>query len=245
MEVKFLGTRGWYPKYGQTACVLVRTGKADIIFDVGTGAAMLKDELRLDRETHIFISHFHLDHTVGLCFLLGVFKGKKLKIWGQRGVERVVRGLLRPPYFPVPVEKWPFEVEFGEIGEAGELISDARVSARPLEHSNHSIGFRLEYEGKVLAYVTDTDKCANAVRLGHGADLLIHEATYTEKGKGRGGHSTGKIAAEVARAAGAKKLALFHLDAEADAKYIARILAEAKKEFPNSVLAKDGMRLIV
>ena len=50
---------------------------------------------------------------------------------------------------------------------------------------------------------------------------------------------------EVAREAGAKKLVLFHIDAEADAEYAAAILAEAKKEFANAVLAKDGMRLVV
>ncbi|VVC04761.1 Ribonuclease Z [Candidatus Burarchaeum australiense] len=245
MEILFLGTRGWYPKYGQTPCVLVRTDKVDLIFDAGTGAAMLKDKIRLDRSTHIFLSHFHLDHTVGLCFLLGVFRGKKLKIWGQQGVENIVKGLLSPPYFPVPVEKWPFEVEFGEIGGTEELIADAQVSALPLEHSNPSIGFRVKSEGKTLAYVTDTGKCENAVKLARGADVLIHEATYTEKGWGKGGHSTGKIAGEVAREAGAKKLVLFHLDAEADEKYLATILAEAKREFPNSVLAKDGMGLRV
>jgi len=244
MEVLFLGTRGWYPKYGHTACVVVRTGKADLIFDCGTGAALLRDVLRLEGETHLFLSHFHLDHVVGLSFLLGAFRGKKLTIWGQEGVEQIVRRLLSPPYFPVEIDRWPFEVAFGEL-EGNRKVADAEITALPLEHSNPSLGFRAGAGGRSLAYITDTRKCANAVKLARGVDLLIHEATYSERGRVGDGHSTGKEAGEVAREAGAKRLLLFHNDAECDEKCAKEILAEARGEFPGCGRAKDGMKVRV
>jgi len=239
MEVLFLGTRGWYPKYGHTLCVLVRTEKADLIFDAGTGAALLKDKLRLDKETHIFLSHFHLDHIVGLSFLLGTFRGKKITIWGQEGVEGIVRNLLKPPYFPVTIDKWPFEIKFKEVAKKQE-VADAKVETLPLVHSDPSIGFRLEADGKVLAYITDTRKCENAVKLAKGVDLLIHEATYTVEGYMGSSHSTGKEAGEVAREAGVKKLILFHNDPEYDDAQVVEILKEAKEEFAECERAEEG-----
>jgi len=244
MEVLFLGTRGWYPKYGHTACVLVHTESADFIFDCGSGASKLKDHLDLGVETHILLSHFHLDHTVGLSFLLGTFRGKKLTIWGQDGVESIVRGLLSPPYFPLTIEKWPFEVEFKEIG-GKQQVANATIESLPLVHINPSIGFRLTTGSKRLAYVTDTRKCENAVELARGVDLLIHEATYSEKNVIGNSHSTGKAAGEVAREAGAKKLMLIHTDAECNEKCTAEILEEARGEFSDCERAVDGMRVMI
>lgn len=245
MKVLFLGVRGWYPKLGHTPCVLVQTPLADLVFDLGSGSAMLRDCLRPGKETHIFLSHYHLDHTVGLTFLLGTFRsGKKLKIWGQRGVEHAVRRLLEAPYFPVPIEKWPFAVEFGELGER-QQIADVTVQALPLEHSNPCIGFRVENEGKALVYATDTHKCANAVKLAKNADLLVHDATYYSGNLVGKSHSTAKEAAEVAVESGAKKLALFQIDAECDDTCTGLLLKEAKDVFKNSFIPKEGSALIL
>jgi ribonuclease BN (tRNA processing enzyme) len=216
-----------------------------LVFDLGSGSALLRDYLRLDKETHIFLSHYHLDHTVGLSFLLGTFRsGKKLKIWGQKGVEKVVRDLMSPPYFPVPIEKWPFAVEFGEIG-AEQQVADCRVLSLPLEHSNPCIGFRVENGGKTLVYATDTHKCANAVKLAKNADLLIHDATYHSGNLVGKSHSTAKEAAEVAKEAGAEKLALFQIDAECDDTCTGLLLKEAKDVFKNSFIPKEGSSLIL
>ena len=178
MEVVFLGTHGWYPRHGHTPCVVVHAERAELVFDLGTGAAMLKGELRLDTPAHIFLSHLHLDHSVGLSFLLGIFKGKKLTVWGQKGIEKAVRSLLSPPYFPVPVEKWPFEVEFREVGTKQEVAGGVLVEGLPLEHSNLSMGFRVSADRRVLAYLTDTRRCENSVKLAKGADVIIHQTPY-------------------------------------------------------------------
>jgi len=244
MKVLFLGVRGWYPKLGHTPCIVVQTEKADLVFDLGSGSAKLRDVLRLDKETHVFLSHYHLDHSVGLSFLLGTFRGRKLKIWGQKGVEKIVRALMSPPYFPVPIEKWPFAVEFGEIGSE-QQIADAMVHTLPLEHSNPCIGFRVENGEKVFVYATDTHKCKNAVKLAKNADLLLHDATYYSGNTVGNSHSLSREAAEVAKEAGVKKLALFQIDAECDETCMGLLLKEAVGVFKNSFIPKEGSALIL
>jgi len=245
MRIKFLGTGGWYPKYSQTACVLVQTRRANFVFDLGTGAAHLKDELDLTKETHVLISHFHHDHFVGINYLLGVFRGKKITVWGQKGIEKVARAYLSPPLFPIPIEKHPFEFIFGELDGGEREIAGARVRSAELKHSNRSLGYRLEAEGKKVSYVTDTAPCENSVALSRGVDLIIHEATYTEKSKIGMSHTTGLEAGRLASMAKPKKLAIFHFDSEADAAGVKDILDEAKMNFKQTVAAKDGMTIVL
>lgn len=249
MRATLLGTHGWYPKHGHTLCALVQTPKADLIFDAGSGAALLKDHLRIDgkTETHLFLTHYHLDHSVGLSFLLGVFRGKKLTIWGQKGVEKAVKGLLSKPYFPIAIEKWPFQVEFREVEVGDDMrVADVEIFSLPLEHSDPAIGYRVKHDGKVLAYVTDTRKCASSVELGRSADVLIHEATYLEREMIGNSHTSARQAGEIAKEAKCRKLVLFQTDAEYDDAGVDALVAEAKAAAGNDVEVvkpKDGMVL--
>lgn len=94
--------------------------------------------------------------------------------------------------------------------------------------------------GKSIAYCTDTRPCAAAVELARGADLLIHEATYTEELASEAddyGHSTARQAALVAREAGARKLLITHFSTRyAD---VSPLLEEAREIFPDTVAAED------
>ena len=100
--------------------------------------------------------------------------------------------------------------------------------------------------GRVVAYCTDTLPCRETVQYSLGADLLIHDATFGEglEDEARiSGHSTAAQAAEIARAAGARRLALTHISARYDAD--APLLESARQVFPNSVMAADLLRLSV
>ncbi|MGB9732613.1 MAG: ribonuclease Z [Candidatus Micrarchaeia archaeon] len=96
-------------------------------------------------------------------------------------------------------------------------------------------------EGRKIVYATDTRPCATTVRASRNADLLIHEATFTEKEKGLARerkHSTAKEAAIVAMKAHAKLLVLTHLSARY--RNTLPIKKEAGKLFENVVVARDG-----
>jgi len=101
--------------------------------------------------------------------------------------------------------------------------------------------------GRIVVFTGDTRPTASVVDAAKGADLLIHEATFGEEEKERAketGHSTAKEAAQVALAAGVKKLMMCHVSARysmsAD-----ELVREAREVFPNASVAKDGMEVDV
>jgi len=100
--------------------------------------------------------------------------------------------------------------------------------------------------GKTLAYCTDTRPCENSIELARGADLLIHEATYTKDEStlaDERGHSTAEQAAHVAKKASAKRLLLTHFSARYTD--LSPLLKEATEIFPFTEIASDLMELNV
>lgn len=95
---------------------------------------------------------------------------------------------------------------------------------------------------KTVAIFGDTSQTLAALALAQNADVLVHEATFeaslADKASERG-HSTTAQAAEIARSSHAKKLIVTHLSARYGAADEARLLAECRAIFPNTVIAHD------
>jgi ribonuclease Z len=101
--------------------------------------------------------------------------------------------------------------------------------------------------GRIVAFTGDTRPSPSVIDAAKGADLLIHEATFGEEEKDRAketGHSTAKEAAQVALAAGVKRLILCHVSARysitAD-----DLVKEAREVFSQASVAKDGLEVEV
>jgi ribonuclease Z len=101
--------------------------------------------------------------------------------------------------------------------------------------------------GRSLVYTGDTRPHLAVVEAAHGADLLVHEATFGGDEQERAketGHSTAAEAARIAAEAGVRRLVLTHISSRYN-RDTAELLAEAKAVFPETIIARDGMTLDV
>ncbi|RAK22274.1 ribonuclease Z [Anoxybacillus vitaminiphilus] len=103
-------------------------------------------------------------------------------------------------------------------------------------------------KGRIVTILGDTRFCEASIELAHGADVLVHEATFgAEEGKlaYEYYHSTSEQAAEVAKRAGAKKLILTHLSSRYQGDMCDGLLEEAKAIFPNVEIAADFKSFLI
>jgi ribonuclease BN (tRNA processing enzyme) len=247
VEVIFLGTNGWYASpTGNTVCTLLRTGELDVVLDAGDGLHRLRefDDGRR-RDTLLFLSHFHLDHLIGL-HALAALPLTRLTIAGPAGSREILGRLVNEP-FTVPSVRLPFPVEILELPADGARLA-VPVETKPLRHAGLCLGCRLSIGGVTVAYCPDTGYCPEAVELARGVDLLITECAYRPgEDEPDWPHLTPGAAARIALEAGAGRLYLTHFDASRYPAEADRKPAEdfARKIFPGAVAAADGLRILL
>jgi ribonuclease BN (tRNA processing enzyme) len=236
MKIIFLGTNGWYDSQtGNTLSILMATKKYNIVLDAGNGFAKLDRVLSNSNPIFLFLSHFHLDHLIGLHTLFKFSFSQKLTLSGPKGTAKLLKALLKQP-FTAPLEHLSYETEILEMPES-EKRFPFRVKGMDLFHPPLSMGYRFHLERKIIAYCPDTGYCQNAVTLAKGAHLLISECSFLPgEHSPEWPHLNPQFAAKIAKEAGAARLALVHFDA---AKYTTMDLRkeaerEAQKIFPNT-----------
>jgi ribonuclease BN (tRNA processing enzyme) len=213
MKIIFLGTNGWYDTdTGNTICTLISSEKYHIILDAGNGIYKADRYIQDDLPVYLFLSHFHLDHIEGLHVLNKFHFPKGLQIYVQKGTRQVLETIMNEP-FTVPLSKLPFPVQVHELSE-GPYKVPFPLDCRFLVHASPCLGYRFDLDGKIIAYCPDTGICDNAVLLAEDADLLITECSHKPgENSPEWPHLNPQDAAEIARRAKAKRLALTHFDA--------------------------------
>jgi phosphoribosyl 1,2-cyclic phosphodiesterase len=267
MRVRFWGVRGSIAcpgpatvRYGgNTPCIEVRCGDRVLIFDAGTGLRPLGLELLKDeslRNVDIFITHCHLDHVAGLPFFEPLFReGYVVRVWAgnlmpSNSIERVVQMLMSPPLFPVQMDVFKAKIEFHDFrsGDVLRPYDDVILRTAPLDHPDGTNGYRLEYNGRAFALLSDTEgfpgKCdTELVSLARHADLAIYDATFTEEEVAcriGWGHSTWKRGIRLANEAKIKQLCLFHHDPSHDDDFMDGLAAKAKDARDGTIIAREG-----
>ncbi len=101
--------------------------------------------------------------------------------------------------------------------------------------------------GRRVVFTGDSRPAEGTIRVAEGADLLIHESTFSDEEQARAietGHSTAREAGEVAAKAGVRRLVLTHLSARYSVN-ASDLLSQAREAFPDTVIAKDGLEIEV
>ena len=276
LKVRFWGVRGSiscsgaeYARYGgNTSCLEVTGGGRRLIFDAGTGIRPLG--LELDRQSpvdiDIYFTHTHLDHLSGLTFFSPLFdKRNSVRLWAGHleppyRLKQVVSKLMQAPLYPVSLEVFRAQVEFREF-KSGQALAcgDLAMQTAPLNHPNGATGYRVEFRGKSICYITDTEHRGDGpdrtiVELCRGADIMIYDSSYTdaEYDHFRGwGHSTWQEGMRVADAAGVGTLVLFHHDPSHDDAFMDGVARDsalarpgtASSGLPRVLVAHEGLTL--
>lgn len=246
MKFVFLGTTGYHPNNRRhTASIMFP--ELGLILDAGTGIFRARNYLETDT-IHLFLSHAHLDHSLGLTFLFDIGFQKELKttrVYGdEQKLESVERFLSDPLIFParLPMQMNPIPSNRLD-GATFDLPGGARLSTISMKHPGGSLGFLIEQGEKRVAYITDTTASVDEpyVEFIRDVDVLIHECYFPDGYEEQAeltGHSCATPVAEVALKANVGKLYCVHvnpLDESDDPIGIEKI----QEIFPNATIPDD------
>ena len=245
VELTFWGVRGTLPvpgeqslRYGgNTSCVTLNFPRGQFfMFDAGTGIKNLSDHIMASGQTRIeakiFISHPHWDHINALPFFVPMFlPGNEFEVLGASHGDITMRELISAQmdgvYFPINIREFGSRVYFHDLMEGEYEVSNITVRTMLLSHPGNCLGYRVEYEGRAICYITDNEmyntdspfynahyveKLTEFVR---DADALITDCTYTDDeylSKVGWGHSSIGQVTDFAHNAEVKNLYLFHHD---------------------------------
>lgn len=267
--LRFWGVRGSIPcpgpeyvRYGgNTSCLEVRCGSRLLIFDAGTGLRAFGRELdeQGPLEADLFFTHTHFDHITGLPFFSPAFKREnRFRFWAghllpEHRLYDVLCDLMMAPLFPVPLDVLKADISYVDFKprETLEPHPGVRIRTAPLNHPNGATGYRIEYAGHSVAYITDTEHKKsgldqNILGLVRDADIVIYDCTYTDQEYPNflgWGHSTWQEGTRLCDAADAKTLAIFHHDPSHDDDFMDRVAADANRLRPGTVVAREGLVL--
>ena len=267
--VRFWGVRGSiaccaadYLRYGgNTSCLEIRCGDYIMVFDAGTGIRPLGKQLvaKLPVVADVFFTHTHLDHLIWLPFFAPLYKpNSEIRIWSGHleppmTFKDAIGHLMAPPLFPVPPTVFVSEPEFRDFRAGDVLTPSPGVTLRtaPLNHPNGATGYRVEWHGKSICYITDNEHIPGRpdpvlLDLIRDTDIFIYDCSYTDEEYPTyegWGHSTWQEGVRLADAARVKQLVLFHHDPSHNDTAMDRIAADAAEARPGTVTAREGMIL--
>ncbi|MCF8103988.1 MAG: ribonuclease Z [Desulfohalobiaceae bacterium] len=215
MEVTFLGVGEACDERYPNTSVLVRGAGRTLLLDCGFSVpgGFFKRVQGADDLDAIWISHFHGDHFFGLPqLLLRLFEtGRKKPLYfiGQSGIEDLVFQVMDLAY-PSFSRKFGFELKFLIVDPGQEQRAlGFKWQAAGTRHSQENLALGLDLDGCRLYYSGDGRPTSRNVEPAKGCELMIHEGFLLE-GQIHG-HGSVQGCLDFAREAGAKRLAIVHV----------------------------------
>ena len=220
-QVTILGSGTCVPSLTRNpCCFLMQIGEERLLFDCGSGVMrrLLEIGVSIFQISHIFISHFHPDHTGELISLLFALKypspptqRSHLTLVAGNGFTAFFNGLKAVYGHWIELSPDRFRIIELDTGQPDQHAFPAfTVASMPVAHRPESLAYRIEdAAGKTLVYSGDTDVCDSLVELAAGADVMICESAFPD-GQKADGHLTPSLAGRIAQSAGVRRLVLTH-----------------------------------
>src|SRR3569833_1531356 len=192
MQLRFVGCGDAFGSGGRlNTCFHVSGREANFLIDCGASAlpALKRLDIERDEIDLILITHFHGDHFAGLPFLLldAQFsrRARPLTIAGPQGIERRLREVMEALFEHSSKTKQRFELDVVELApEQSKTFCAVTVTPYPVVHGETGgpfLAYRIEAEGRVIAYSVVFEWTDTLLPAARDADLFIAEAYYYEK----------------------------------------------------------------
>lgn len=193
MHLQFVGCGDAFGSGGRfNTCFHLVGRDINALIDCGATSlvAMSKLAIELRDISTIFLTHFHADHVGGLPFFLleshYVLKRRRdLTVAGPTSLKSRYASIMESAFPGSKTTEWAFPLTLREleIGKRDE-IGGVRITPFHVVHDDRAgpcLGFRIEAEGKVIAFSGDTEWTDALIEIGRDADLFICEAYSRDK----------------------------------------------------------------
>lgn len=251
MKIVVLGSGTSVPhKARNSAGFWLETEDLRLLLDCGAGTlhALPRYERDWPAVTHIFLSHFHLDHIGELPALLFALKHSPgvegrtvpLRIMGPVGTAHLLRTWEAALGYDLLGLKFPVEIEETQPGREYSLLDGHSMRVHPTPHTDESLAVRVEERGTSVGYTGDTAYSEDLAGFFHRADLLIADCSFAQP-QAEIKHMSIPEVAELAQRAEVSRLMATHLYPKLDR---LDVKGEIAKIFSGSVMvAHDGLSL--
>jgi phosphoribosyl 1,2-cyclic phosphodiesterase len=244
---------------GDTTCLELRSCNDDIlIVDCGSGIRRLGNLLLAEKrhELNILFTHAHWDHISGFPFFKPIYRDDtNIAIFGciyaQKSIKTILANIMEPPFFPVDLSSVKAHISFSDTCGLPLDIGSIHVEPIPLSHPNQGFGYSFSENNRKFVFLTDNELeyqhpgggvFQDYLDFCRGADLLIHDAEYTDaeyrQYSRSWGHSRYRKALELAMLAGVGRFGLFHHNQERSDTALDEILQDCR-----CIVAEQGSPL--
>jgi ribonuclease BN (tRNA processing enzyme) len=191
VSVRFLGSGDAFGSGGRfQACILVTGSNGPFLLDCGASSLIAMKAAAVDPSfiPLVLVSHLHGDHFGGLPFLVldGQFSRREapLRVAGPPGTRNRLPEAMEALFPGSSGAQRRFALEVEEIPERIPVaFPECTVTAYPVDHASGAVpyAYRVEVDGRVIAYSGDTAWSDSLFEAARGAGLFICEAYYREK----------------------------------------------------------------
>jgi ribonuclease BN (tRNA processing enzyme) len=275
LKVILLGTGDPSPSPLRTgASQVIVVDQELLLVDCGPGATyqMLKAGIDPRRIKKLFLTHLHWDHTTDLPhFALSTWTFRRegdLQVFGPGGTAEMIEALISRA-FRIDIEsrvkgvkgRKPIRVEVTEVKDGIVDETDQwKVTALEVDHwqslfpeiQSNAYAYRVDSVEGSIVISGDTRACPSMVNLASGADILVHECTYTDHEREHAAkigrpplwHITSSELGMVAREAGVKRLVVSHLSPHRHKESLEEMRKDIAASFKGEIIFGEDLQEI-